>query len=630
MNEEQWTIGRMLLWTERYFHGKGVDTPRPDAEILLSHLMGKDRIYVYTHYDEPLTPSELDTFRDYVKKRVSGLSVAAIIGVKEFMGLPFYVDGNVLIPRPDTETLVEAVLSRIPTKDPIRIADICTGPGTILFSLLRYLPESEGVGLDLSRAAIDTASKNLERFGFESRADLRLSDMCSALENGERFDVIVSNPPYIPSAEIESLAREVRSEPRLALDGGEDGLDAYRSLFRQVTDYLKPLGYLAVEIGAGQAEAVASLAEKTDSFEPVVYERDLSGTVRVLIWQKKEAPRPLGETERLYVPTFVDCERAGRTIRSGGLVAIPTETVYGLGANGLDESAVRRIYEAKGRPSDNPLILHVPDVDAARPLVKEFTSTASTLAEAFWPGPLTMILPKSDIVPLCVTGGLDTVALRCPDHATCRRVLKAAGVPVAAPSANRSGRPSPTDIEAVLHDLDGRIDMALDGGPCKLGIESTVVLCEASGVVILRPGAVTEEMLRRVVGNVRVSDSKDEEAPRAPGMKYRHYSPDVPVELFAGTPDVAAHAMAERLPETDGRVGFLVSEETAERLGVLLNGHEVEVYGSRMSANGLAGKLYASLLRFETAGVSVVFAEGVEETGIGVAVMNRLKKAAGV
>lgn len=290
MPKELWTIGRLLQWTEQYFLGKGVESSRLDGEVLLSHILWKDRIYLYTHYDEPLTKSELDAYRPLVIERGKGYSVAAIIGQKEFMGLSFTVTKDVLIPRPDTETLVEDILSFIPKEQGPYILDVCTGPGTILYSLLHYLPAATGLGLDISKDALAVAVTNREQLQLTERAKLCASDLFTALQKDPQyekaFDIIVSNPPYIPSEEVKTLAPEVLHEPVLALDGGIDGLDFYRRLLAEAPQYLKAGGYLAVEIGYDQAEAVTELATKVGVYGDVVANKDIAGIVRELRWQK--------------------------------------------------------------------------------------------------------------------------------------------------------------------------------------------------------------------------------------------------------------------------------------------------------------------------------------------------------
>ena len=250
-----------------------------------------------------------------------------------------------------------------------------------------------------------------------------------------------------------------------------------------------------------------------------------------------------------------DVELAGTLLRVGDLVAIPTETVYGLGANGLAADAMERIYAAKGRPSDNPLILHVCDQSMVHRLVRHITPLEQTLMDTFWPGPLTITFEKSALVPERATGGLSRVALRCPNHDVCREMIRIAGVPIAAPSANRSGRPSPTTAEAVLHDMKGRIHAVVDAGPCEIGVESTVVQVEDDTVIILRPGGVTKEMLEMVADHVVYDTALHDptEAPKAPGMKYRHYAPDMPVQVVVGSSESVVKAIESKVLERNLR-----------------------------------------------------------------------------
>lgn len=324
-------------------------------------------------------------------------------------------------------------------------------------------------------------------------------------------------------------------------------------------------------------------------------------------------------------------EEAGRIIRTGGLVVFPTETVYGLGANGLDATACRRIYEAKGRPSDNPLILTVPDQVAAAKVAAVITPTAQKLMDTFWPGPLTIVFPRQAHVPDAATGGLDTVALRCPNHAICHEFLKYAAVPVAGPSANLSTRPSPTTAAEVAHDMDGRVDMIIDGGPCEIGVESTIVECtNDGGVVILRPGGITIDMLEKVVGKVTVDANltTGQGAPKAPGMKYRHYAPKSPVTVIVGPAGKVTSEMQKiftNAKNEGNRVGFLVSREVAMNFPK----EDMYIWGSHGDKAALASQLYTGLLFFDEHEVDVILAEGCDSEGLGLAIMNRLKKAAG-
>lgn len=283
MHKEIWTIGRILQWTEQYFQSKEMDTPRLDGEVLLSHVLGKDRIYLYTHYDQPLIQEELDAFRPLVQERAKGHCVAAIIGEKDFMGLTFKVNDKVLIPRPDTETLIEYVLGTYSKDSDVRILDVCTGPGTILLSLLHYLPNACGMGIEISADALSLAKVNSERFNLNDRVQLLESDMFSALDDkNEQFDLIVSNPPYIRTGDAKLLSQDVLNEPHIALFGGEDGLDFYRILAKTCGTYLKSQGHIAFEIGFDQAEAVKALLEETGQYSNIRCIVDLGGNDRVV------------------------------------------------------------------------------------------------------------------------------------------------------------------------------------------------------------------------------------------------------------------------------------------------------------------------------------------------------------
>ncbi|MCX7781892.1 MAG: peptide chain release factor N(5)-glutamine methyltransferase [Negativicutes bacterium] len=275
-----WTIGAILKWTGQYFSEKGVESPRLDAEVLLSHILGRDRLYLYTHFDQPLNPDELAAFRECVKKRVMRQPVAYITGKKEFMGLEFTVNSAVLIPRPDTEILVEQAEARLRGIESPQIADLGTGSGAIIVSLLCRLAGASGVAVDISPAALAVARANAVRHGVDTRLELTAGDLFAPL-TGKLFDAILSNPPYIPAADIAGLAAEVRAEPQLALDGGPDGLNFYRRLMAAAPQFLKPGGFIAVEVGAGQAEAVSGLALEA-GLVPDGIIRDYGGVARVV------------------------------------------------------------------------------------------------------------------------------------------------------------------------------------------------------------------------------------------------------------------------------------------------------------------------------------------------------------
>lgn len=335
-------------------------------------------------------------------------------------------------------------------------------------------------------------------------------------------------------------------------------------------------------------------------------------------------------------------DEAAQVVARGGLVAFPTETVYGLGADALNPQAVRGIFAAKGRPEDNPLIVHVAHVTDLAELVKEMPPVVNSLAKHFWPGPLTLILPRHSIVPDAVTAGLDTVAVRIPDHPVALALIRKSGCPIAAPSANRSGRPSPTEAQHVLEDLGGRIDIIVDGGPSGIGVESTVLDLTAAHPVILRPGAVTAEQLEPLLGPVATDPAADGGAEdavdgqqrervdgpvRSPGMKYRHYAPQTPCVLYEGNGEAVFAAVVQRVRAERSagvRVGVLATEENAS----MYDADAVCVVGRRAEPETVARGLYRCLRQLDEAGVDLIIMEGVDPIGLGAAVMNRMRRAA--
>ena len=322
-----------------------------------------------------------------------------------------------------------------------------------------------------------------------------------------------------------------------------------------------------------------------------------------------------------------DVEEAAAILRSGGLVGIPTETVYGLGANGLDPEAVAHIFEAKGRPQDNPLILHIPSADHLERYCADIPQSAFDLARACWPGPLTMILKRRPIVPDVVTAGMDTVGMRCPSHPVCRAILQAAEVPVAAPSGNTSGRPSPTTAGHMAEDMDGKIDGIVDGGPCAVGVESTIIDLTVTPPRLLRPGGLPLEALEEVLGTVAVDKAvtgllKDGEKPRAPGMKYRHYAPKAPVTAVTGDPAHSALVIRGLLREKAGVICF-------DEFAGYFEGHIVHRLGPFTDKLAQAQRVFDALRTFDGTDVTEIFAQCPDDAGLGLAVGNRLKKAAG-
>ena len=285
-DKEVWRIDTILNWTKQYFGEKGVENPRLDAEVLLSHILRKDRLYLYVNFDQPLEGTELAAFRAAVKKRAARLPVAYITGEKEFMGLDFQVTPAVLIPRPDTEILIEAALKILGSADSPRILDIGTGSGAICISMLVNLPSAEAVTVDISPEAILVAKSNAERHGVSQRLTFCQGDLFNPVK-GQVFSAILSNPPYIPEADILTLTPEVRQEPNLALAGGKDGLDFYRRIIQEGRNYLAPHGFIAMEVGIGQARQVADLAEKSGYFIVSEIVKDYGGIERVVILTQK-------------------------------------------------------------------------------------------------------------------------------------------------------------------------------------------------------------------------------------------------------------------------------------------------------------------------------------------------------
>lgn len=326
-------------------------------------------------------------------------------------------------------------------------------------------------------------------------------------------------------------------------------------------------------------------------------------------------------------------KKAGRILREGGLVAFPTETVYGLGGDALNKESSRRIYEAKGRPSDNPLIVHIADMESLGAITEEVPESAVKLAEAYWPGPLTIILKKSDRVPPETTGGLDTVAVRIPRHEIALALIREAGGYVAAPSANTSGRPSPTLARFVQEDMDGRIEMILDGGQVGIGLESTIVDLSTEVPVILRPGYITKEMLEETLA-VQVQVDRTilsagcKETPKAPGMKYKHYAPKGELVIIAGDEKRVVERinyLTAKRQQEGKKVGVIGTDKTASRYCA----DSVKSAGDRSEEETIARELYRILREFDDEETAVIYSESFQETGIGQAIMNRLLKAAG-
>ena len=325
-------------------------------------------------------------------------------------------------------------------------------------------------------------------------------------------------------------------------------------------------------------------------------------------------------------------KRAGEILKSGGLVAFPTETVYGLGGDGLNARSSEKIYAAKGRPSDNPLIIHISDMESLDRIVSYVPEKARKLAEKYWPGPLTMIFQKSEEVPLETTGGLDSVAVRMPSHKTARMLIRYGGGYVAAPSANTSGRPSPTKASHVIEDLNGKVEMILDGGEVGIGLESTIVDFTEEIPVILRPGYINQEMLEEVLGQVRMDKglliTDTGIRPKAPGMKYRHYAPKAQLTIIEGNTEAVVQEINRRCQDGEAaglRAGVIGTDETVSAY----HAQVVKSIGTRQDEESIARHLFGILREFDEEKVDMIFSESFETPRMGQAIMNRLLKAAG-
>lgn len=336
--------------------------------------------------------------------------------------------------------------------------------------------------------------------------------------------------------------------------------------------------------------------------------------------------RNISQMQTNVIDIKVEYEKAlsesAKLIKSGEVVGIPTETVYGLAANALDENAVKKIYIAKGRPSDNPLIVHISDISELSALVAEIPEKVKIMAEKFWPGPLTMIMKKSDIIPNTTSGGLDTVAVRMPQSKYARAIIKACGVPLAAPSANLSGSPSPTNAKYVYDDMNGRIPLIIDGGKSKIGVESTVITFISEIPTVLRPGGVTVEEIRDTIGEVRVdgavlNELRDGETAASPGMKYKHYAPKADITILKGS-------LEKFIEYTKGKDFFALVFEGEEKYF-----ENAVTYGKPLDGISEANRLFDALRELDEKGAKTVYARCPELVGVGLAVYNRLIRSAG-
>lgn len=323
-------------------------------------------------------------------------------------------------------------------------------------------------------------------------------------------------------------------------------------------------------------------------------------------------------------------KKIGLVLREGGLVAFPTETVYGIGANALNGEAILNIYKAKGRPSDNPLIVHIDDINHLSKYAKEINEDAKKLMNEFWPGPLTLIFKKTKLIPDTISGGLDTVAIRIPSNKIARYIIKEAKVPIAAPSANISGRPSPTAAKHVIEDLYNKVDIIVDGGNTNIGLESTVLDVTDAIPVILRPGGVTKSMIEKVIGKVNIDDSliNKELVPKSPGMKYKHYAPKGSLIVVSGDEEKVVNKINEWVKEKEKEgysVGVIATTETSKHYKC----KNIEIIGDKHNHNQIAANLFNVLRKMDENNIDYIYSQAFSEEDIGMAIMNRLMKAAG-
>lgn len=323
---------------------------------------------------------------------------------------------------------------------------------------------------------------------------------------------------------------------------------------------------------------------------------------------------------------------AAKCLINGGLVAFPTETVYGIGANALSDEAVKKIYIAKGRPSDNPLIAHIHDIKEVGKYAVDIPPVAYKIMDKFWPGPLTIIFKRSNLISDTITGGLNTIALRIPSNEIARQLIAEANIPIAAPSANISGRPSPTDVNHVIEDLEGKVDIIIDGGPTDIGLESTVLDVTTTIPTILRPGKITKNMLEAVIGEVRLDDaltiSDHNIIPRAPGMKYKHYAPKGRLILVEGEEDLSIKQINKWVKEKEAsghKVAIISTSENVDQYQC----HIVKIIGSKDNHDQIAANLFAILRQMDEENIEFIYTRAFIEEDIGFATMNRLTKAAG-
>ncbi|MDI7276332.1 MAG: peptide chain release factor N(5)-glutamine methyltransferase [Anaerolineae bacterium] len=474
----------------------GCDEPRLDAELLLAHALGVTRTHLLTHPEQRLTPAEEGAFRAAVARRQEREPLAYVVGKREFYGLDLVVDRRVLVPRPESELIVERLLAFAARRPITTVWDVGTGSGALALAVAHSLPGARVVASDVSAAALDVAAVNRDRLGLSRQVKLVRADLLAAA--GGPIDAVVANLPYLSSEEYAQAMPEVsRFEPPVALDAGPTGLEAVARLLAQAA-WLEPApALLLIEIGAAQGPEAEALARRFFPAHSVALRKDLAGLDRVL--EIEAGPvRPPGAAEGPGGVLPADpgsIAFAAEALRRGEVVAFPTDTVYGLGAALFRESAIRALYEIKGRPEVKAIPLLLADAADLGGVVAHVPPLAAGLVRRYWPGPLTLVMQAGPEVPQAVLAGGSTVAVRVPDHPVARALIRAVGAPLATTSANRSGAPEALTASEVVEQLGHGARWVIDGGRSPGGRPSTVVDLSVEPPAIRRPGAVPVEEL---------------------------------------------------------------------------------------------------------------------------------------
>lgn len=511
------TVGQALRFVAQALQRGGIESPRLDAEVLLSHLLDCGRAGLYLSDDTPLSTEQSDRLADWAVRRLAHEPVAYLIGERAFYDLTFAVGPGALIPRPESEHLVEEALAwaRAHSNETLRIVDIGTGSGALAVTLARHLPQARVWAVDISAQALEVAARNVERYGLRERVRLLQSDLLAGVP-GQTFDLIVANLPYIPSHEMPGLMPDVRDyEPHLALDGGPDGADLIRRLLSEAQQRLASPGLLLLEIDPSQAEMLESLAQETWPVASVSVGRDLAGLSRWIKVQRDEERRMTADTDDIVaapamvtrfltleeddLPASPAMDSAVEVLRSGQPLVFPTDTVYGIGCDLWSERAIAGLYAAKRRPSSMPIPVLVSGVEQVAQVARELPEAFAELVRRYWPGGLTLIVWRDARVPDVLCAGGDTVAVRMPDDPIALALIARMGGAMAVTSANLSGQPAPTTAEAAKAQLEGQVPLILDGGECPGGQASTIVDLTTSPPCMVREGGVSLDVLRDVL-----------------------------------------------------------------------------------------------------------------------------------